>query len=249
MRYDALETAYWQTQNERIARLVERIRAGELPAAGRVVPDQDDLVLGTGRRLRMAVLFLDISGFSALPAETAQEQDLLLRALNLFFTEMVRVAEDYGGTVEKNTGDGLMAYFSDQGPPSANGSTRALAAALTMHAANQHLIAPQFAASRIGPFQFRVGIDAGFVTIARLGAAKRYNSVAAVGATASLACKLLALGDSGDILLGDNAKVDLPQAWQPLWCSPLGMPSGWVYRVSGLDYPAWRFTGRWARLV
>ena len=39
---------------------------------------------------------------------------MLLAALNLFFSELVKVAEDYGGTVEKNTGDGLMAYFDER---------------------------------------------------------------------------------------------------------------------------------------
>jgi class 3 adenylate cyclase len=33
--------------------------------------------------------------------------------LNLHCSEMTRVAEEYGGTVEKNTGDDLMAYFED----------------------------------------------------------------------------------------------------------------------------------------
>jgi class 3 adenylate cyclase len=56
-------------------------------------------------------MFLDISKFSQWPAWTEQEQDILLRVLSLFFTEMIRIVEDFGGVVEKNTGDGLMAYF------------------------------------------------------------------------------------------------------------------------------------------
>jgi class 3 adenylate cyclase len=249
MRYDGLQGTYWDTQTARVEALVHRIRDGAPPPDGRIVPDRDDLVLGQGRRLRTAVLFLDVSGFSSLPSESVAEQDLLLRALNLFFTEMVRIAEDYGGTVEKNTGDGLMAYFPDEAAASANGATRALAASLTMQAANHLLIAPQFIASGLSPFGFRVGIDTGYVTIARLGAARRYNSIAAVGATANLACKLLALGSAGDVLLGDNAKRDLPIDWQLQWSVPLGVPTGWTFTQSGLAYPAWRFTGRWARLI
>jgi len=45
--------------------------------------------------------------------DTPAEQDLMLRVLALFFSEMIRIAEEYGGVVEKNTGDGLMVYFSD----------------------------------------------------------------------------------------------------------------------------------------
>lgn len=88
----------------------------------------------------MAVLFLDISGFSKRPSETEEEQGMLLRVLNLFFTEMIKIAEEYGGTVEKNTGDGLMAYFEDgAGNPPERGAKRAVACALTMMAANEHL--------------------------------------------------------------------------------------------------------------
>ena len=48
---------------------VEKARAAiserdQVAVPGRVVPDEEDLVYGTGRRLKCAVLFLDISGFS-----------------------------------------------------------------------------------------------------------------------------------------------------------------------------------------
>lgn len=49
----------------------------------------------------MAVMFIDICGFSSRPMETLEEQDLTLRVLNLFFTEMIRIAEEYGGNVER----------------------------------------------------------------------------------------------------------------------------------------------------
>ena len=46
---------------------------------------------------------------------------------------MIRIAEEYGGNVEKNTGDGLLAYFNDdEGTPPEFGPKRAVACALTM---------------------------------------------------------------------------------------------------------------------
>jgi len=47
----------------------------------------------------------------------------MLRVLNLFFTEMIRIVEDYGGAVEKNTGDGLMAYFEDRAADDPGGNS------------------------------------------------------------------------------------------------------------------------------
>jgi len=134
MDYDRLTQTYWNAQIARVIEVRDKIieREGAI-AAGRVVPGDEDLTIGTGRRLDMAVMFLDVCSFSGRPSETPAEQELMLQVLNLFFTEMVKIAEEYGGVVEKNTGDGLMAYFNDNdGTPPESGCKRAVACALTM---------------------------------------------------------------------------------------------------------------------
>jgi class 3 adenylate cyclase len=194
MNYEGLQACYWKSQIERVRKLRDKIANSEPSSVGRVVPDDEDLAIGTGRRLDVAVLFLDISGFSKRPSETEPDQTLLLNVLNLFFTEMIKIAEEYGGTVEKNTGDGLMAYFEDGGgTPGERGCKRAVAAALTMMASNAYLIAPILRATPIPEILSRVSIDYGSVTIARLGAARRFNANVAIGATANFACKMLSL--------------------------------------------------------
>ena len=140
MNYNALDTNYWATQRERVEQLRKKIADRPNIGDGRLVPADDDLAIGDGRRLWMAVMFIDICGFSSRGMETLAEQDLMLRVLNLFFTEMTKIAEEYGGSVEKNTGDGLLVYFNDnEGTPPENGSKRAIACALTMFAATQYL--------------------------------------------------------------------------------------------------------------
>ena len=105
MNYDAFTVVYRQRQVDRLSRALQRL--GEIETApGRVVPEAEGLVIGAGRRLDVAIMFVDISGFSSWPAETLAEQKGVLAVLSLFFTEIVRIAEDYGGTVEKNTGVG-----------------------------------------------------------------------------------------------------------------------------------------------
>src|SRR5450631_1860661 len=120
MTYDSLPKTYWEEQIARVEALLDKINGNDAAAAGRVVPGDDDLAIGEGRRLDLAVMFLDISGFSRRWSVTPGQQDMMLRTLNLFFTEMIKIAEDYGGTVEKNTGDGLMAYFESDGPEPAS---------------------------------------------------------------------------------------------------------------------------------
>ena len=142
MDYEGLETGYWTQQAQRVESLRLTINERSQVRPGRVIPEGDDVVIGSGRRLNLAVLFLDISGFSARASFTDGEQATNLRVLSLFFSEMIKIAEDYGGVVEKNTGDGLLAYFEDNSPAPTPASQKAVAAALTMFAANEYLIGP-----------------------------------------------------------------------------------------------------------
>ncbi len=244
MNYDAFELQYNQTQLDRIKTSLEQIRQAEA-SPGRVIPDENALVIGDGRRLGMAIMFLDICSFSARLLETEVEQHLMMKALNLFFTEMVRIAEDYGGTVEKNTGDGLMAYFEDNGgEPPTSGSKRAVSCGLTMFRAATNFVNPVLKVSNVQEIQFRIGIDHGNVTIAKLGAARRFNSIVAVGATANVASKMLRFAGPSEMIIGDTVKKHLPVSWHQ-YAQALNESSGWIYRTTGQPYPFYKYVGRW----
>ena len=174
---------------------------------------------------------------------------MVLRVLSLFFTEMIRIVEDYGGTVEKNTGDGLMAYFEDGGHGNNKATKRAVTAALTMMAANQNLIRPILLATPQPEIEFRVSIDYGEVTIARMGAPKRFNSNVAIGSPANFAAKMLAKARPGDIVIGSSARAQLPESWRNSFTELIEAETGWNYVVSGLPCSLYRYTGRWSRTV
>jgi len=249
MNYNGLQASYWHSQISRVSALRDKIAAKVPTQPGRVIPDDEDLAIGQGRRLQMAVLFLDISGFTKRPSETEDEQAMLLKMLNLFFTEMIKIAEEYGGTVEKNTGDGLMAYFEDGiSTPKGTGSKRAVACALTMMAANEHLIKPILCATPVPEIEFRISIDYGAVTIARLGAARRFNANVAIGATANFACKMLSFAQPGEIVIGAAVRDQLPPDWYQ-FTQHLPVTTGWNYRLTGLPYPLYLYTGRWNQLT
>jgi len=254
MNYDGLEQSYWTSQIERVESLRSKISARAAASApiGRVIPDDDDLVIGTGRRLMLTVMFIDISKFSQRQSITANEQELMLRVLNLFFTEMIRIVEDYGGVVEKNTGDGLMAYFEDRpGEEPGNDSVkRAVACSLTMRASNEYLISPILRATGIPPLEFRTTMDHGAVTIARIGAPQRFNANVAIGNTANFAAKMLSLINPGDIAMGATARERLPLSWKTSWTQLSPISTGWVYALNtSLPYPLYLYTGRWAKLI
>ena len=249
VNYNCLKKRYWLEQVERVEKTRKQIDERLSTTAGRVLPTESDLSIGTGRRMNMAVMFLDICRFSSRPSESQNEQEFILASLNLFFSEMIKIAEDYKGQVEKNTGDGLMAYFEDGGSdPPENGTHRAVACSLTMMAAGKHLINSVLINSRIPEIQFRICIDYGNVTVAKLGAPRRFNSIVAIGTSANIASKMLAHAGGGDILIGDAAKKQLPIDWQSRFTTLQTIDSGWNYRQSKLPYFFYRYTGRWAKL-
>jgi len=241
---DEFNLNYEKNQVSRIIKSMEVIRAKGL-SSGRVVPSETSIVIGDGRRLSMAVLFLDICGFSSRGSETETEQDSNLRALNLFFTELIRIAEDYGGTIEKNTGDGLMVYFEDGSQATESGSKQAVSCALTMQRTAK-LLNIVLDSSKIQKIEFRIGIDHGKVTVAKLGAAKRFNSLVAIGTAANVACKMLKFGGPGEIIIGDSVKNKLPSAWHK-YAIQINENSGWIYRSSAQQYPFFKYTGRWTK--
>jgi PAS domain S-box-containing protein len=90
---------------------------------------QADRPLGRVRRQEIAVMFIDIVGFTALSEMLTPERVVAL--VRSFYRRMSRVIFAYGGSIEKFAGDALMALFGvpDTGRCDA---TSALSAALGM---------------------------------------------------------------------------------------------------------------------
>jgi adenylate cyclase len=226
--------------NKRIQVLDDRLNG---ITQGRVMPDLEQVTIGSGKQFRLAVLFLDICSFSSRPNWTPEEQKTVLVVMNVFMAEMLNVVRDFGGTYEKNTGDGLMAYFGDGAPNDAARCKAAVEAAVVMHYVNEKLISPWLQKQGITPVRFRIGIDLGPVTIARVGLRGQMNSVVAVGTPANIACKLMNLIPNGGICIGDDVYRSLPQNWN-LQCKKCETPTGFIYTANHAPYVAWELNYR-----
>lgn len=203
----------------------------------RAMPEIDDLRIGSGKYFeQLAVLFLDICGFSCWPNWLEHEQTQVLRVMNLFMSTMQSVIRDFGGTCEKNTGDGLMAYFSE-GNSAEDIARNAVAASTAMFYLNDNVVSPELRQLGLAPVTFRVGIDTGPVTIARVGVHSDAKQFVAIGTTANVACKAMRLVENGGICIGEHTFNKLSPNWQAS-CRSIGNTS-FSYVMGGRPYPAW----------
>lgn len=220
------------------------VKRGESVRDGRVIPDHGDLPIGEGRQFDATIMFLDICGSSGRGSDHRKAQSTLLTSLSLFFAEMIRIIEDHGGTVEKNTGDGLMAYFS-AGEGGRTTQTTALSAAITMFATVAGLIDPVMAALGSERFPFRICLDHGPITVAEVGVARGFRSIVAIGSTANIASKMLGIADADSIFIGKAVADGLPADWLQFVTDE--KETGFEYTTSGAAYPCYRYIGRWVR--
>ena len=211
MNTDRISRAYVDTIIDRHNEAVQKVNDREdATLEGRTIPDDDSLVIGQGRKLELAVLFVDICGFTAWRSSTFADQERILMIFSVFMTELFKIANDYGGQIEKNTGDGLMAYFVGEGQNKrVDACEKATAAALSMFFVTEHLINPLLIRSGFQTIDFRIGIDYGRVTIARVGAARIFNSNVAIGISANIASKMLRDAGKNEIIIGNDVYISL----------------------------------------
>ncbi|MGQ9595152.1 MAG: tetratricopeptide repeat protein [Anaerolineae bacterium] len=151
---------------------------------------------GRGERRTVTVLFADLTGFTALSESLDPEE--VFRLLDTCFRAFVEAIYRFEGTVDKFTGDGLMALF---GAPLAHEDDpeRALHAALGMQKALEEC--GQDLVRRIGrPLALRIGLNLGEVVVGGLGSDLRLDYTA-VGDTVNVAARLQELAQPGEILV------------------------------------------------
>lgn len=208
------------------------------------MPVEGQVTIGSGRQLKVAILFLDICSYSSWFNDSYDAQKYTLAIMNVFMAEMMNIIRDHKGEFEKNTGDGLMAYFGCESNGAEECVTTALKAALTMHYFNDRLLTPYLNQYRIDGVRFRIGIDYGKVTIGRVGIPGGMNSFVAIGTTANIACKLLNVAEPGEIIIGAHVRNNLPYLWHQ-YCHLLPKMTGFAYIRDNIPYWAYRYAGRW----
>jgi adenylate cyclase len=147
-----------------------------------------------GEHKQVTVLFADVVGSMKLAA--ALDAERLQEIMNELFNRAAAVVQRYQGTVDKFTGDGLMALF---GAPVAleDHALRACISALEIQSVTKELATEVLRADGVA-LQLRVGLNSGEVIAGEIGSGPgRYT---AVGHPVGMAQRMEAAAPAGGVL-------------------------------------------------
>jgi class 3 adenylate cyclase len=157
-----------------------------------------DMNIGKVRRKDLTIFFIDIRDFTSLSENMEPEE--LLNLLNEYFAEMIQIIFDYGGTVGKLMGDGIMGFFGDP-EECPDHAQRAIKMALEMQqrvsALNEESFWGEFLLS-IG-----IGINTGYVTVGNVGP-ENHQDYTVIGRHVNLAARLEQEAKPGQILISQR---------------------------------------------
>ncbi len=150
-------------------------------------------------RKKLTVFFSDIAGFT----ETADrlESEELTALINEYLTEMSKIALNYGGTIDKFMGDGIMIFFGD--PETRGVKDDALACvrmAIAMQERLRSLAGVWHRAGIENALLVRMGVHTGYCTVGNFGSEERMDYTI-IGSGANTASRLETSAIPGDVLI------------------------------------------------
>ncbi|WP_304442558.1 adenylate/guanylate cyclase domain-containing protein, partial [Mycobacterium sp. E3198] len=152
----------------------------------------------SGEHKQVTVLFADVVGSMKLAAALDAER------LQEIMTELVTVAgavvRRYGGTVDKFTGDGIMAVF---GAPVAleDHAVRACISALEIHSVTKDLAAEVHRRDGVD-LQIRIGLNSGEVIAGEIGSAA--FGYTAIGEQVGMAQRMESVAPPGGVIVSES---------------------------------------------
>jgi adenylate cyclase len=176
-----------------------RLRRFLSPQLAEVIVSGDDDTLLDSHRREITVVFCDLRGFTAF--SEAAEPEEVIAVLGRFHAELGQLIFQFGGTLERFTGDGLMIFFNDPFP-CPDPPLQAVRMALAM----QERVADLATGWRKRGHELAlgIGIAVGYATLGRIGFEGRFD-YGAVGSVVNLAARLCAEALGGQILLAASA--------------------------------------------
>jgi class 3 adenylate cyclase/tetratricopeptide (TPR) repeat protein len=153
-----------------------------------------------GELKQVTVMFCDLAGFTSISEKLGHEEVYAL--IDRIMEILIHQVHAYGGTVNKMTGDGIMALF---GAPIAleDAPQRALRSALAISREMDPFAEKGRPENGTPPLRMRIGIHTGPVVVGTLGSDLRVE-FSAVGDTVNLASRMEGLAEPGTILVSEE---------------------------------------------
>ncbi len=145
-----------------------------------------------GSRQKVCVLFSDIRNFTTY--SESHDPEVVVRALNEYFSHMTEVILKYGGTVDKFIGDGLMAFFGAPIKTVENPSFNAVLAALEMRE-QLGILNRQWQQQGLASWDNGIGLHTGEAIIGNIGSYKKMEYTA-IGDAVNIASRIEGLTKS-----------------------------------------------------
>ncbi|NNJ10307.1 AAA family ATPase [Chloroflexales bacterium ZM16-3] len=181
----------------------------QCPSCGENIPDDHrycgycgvriDAPIGadsSSEQREATVMFVDVTNFTA--ASHSMDSEQVFTWMDETMRLLATVVDHYDGTIDKFTGDGLMALF---GVPIAHEDDpeRAVRAALEMQQALAPLRA-RLAKERGASFQVRIGLNSGPLVAGMIGG-ERHGEYTVLGDSVNLASRLEKAAEPGTVLV------------------------------------------------
>jgi class 3 adenylate cyclase len=185
---------------DKVARQVEELeRANRLkrylsPQIAETILGEDESHFKSHRR-EITVVFLDLRGFTAF--SDGAEPEEVMEVLRGYHAEMGRLIFEFGGTLERFAGDGIMIFFNDP-VPCPDHTEKAIRMALDMRLRVVELRKGWL--KRGYDLDLGIGLAAGYATLGNIGFEGRMD-YGAIGNVTNLAARLCGEALGSEILI------------------------------------------------
>ncbi len=178
-------------------------------------------------RKNLTVFFSDVQGFTEIT--DSMEAEPLSDLLNRYLSEMADISHEWGGTIDKFIGDGIMIFYGD---PESRGEKEDALACVRMALAmrrRMHELREEWIDQGISrPLHVRIGINTGFCTVGNFGSENRLDYTI-VGGEVNATARLEAAAQPDQILIS-HATYALVQ--DEIYCQSVG-----EITVKGIAHP------------
>jgi adenylate cyclase len=190
-----------QDQVQELDRL-HRLRRFLAPQLVDLVVDSGDESFLASHRREIVVVFCDLRNFT--PFAESNEPEEVMGVLTEYHAVLGRLIHQYGGTLERFTGDGLMVFFNDP-VPVPDFASRAVRMAVEMRAQVRTLADGWF--RRGHDLALGIGVAQGFATLGTIGFEGR-SDYAAIGSVTNLAARLCGEAGPWQILVSQRVRSE-----------------------------------------